>query len=277
MTSRDRHRFWSESTKDGVLVAEFRNPPMNYFVQDAVDELEPMIDSWRDSPARVIVIVGGVPGKFITHFDVEQILPGVLDPSDLVARGPVRNLQIDRMMTALNDLRQPVIAALNGDAMGFGFELALACDIRVAEAGDYRIGPCEVALGIIPGAGGTQRLVRLVGLGRALDMVLQAKVFTPQEAEREGLVTAVAASALSAALGIARHLVSFPAQGIAMAKRSLHLGSELPLSYALQLESDASLRTKLAPDTAQALQRYLDLPLERRREVFDSWRSALAD
>ena len=90
-------------------------------------------------------------------------------------------------------------------------------------------------------------------------------------------MTAVAESALTAALGIARHLADFPAQGVAMAKRSLHLGAELPLSYALQVESDASFRTKLSPDTAAALQAYLDLPLDRRRDVFDSWRSALAD
>jgi enoyl-CoA hydratase len=277
MSDVEKAGFWRESMEGDVLVAAFKNSPMNYFTQKAVNELEGLIDRWRDTPARAIVITGDIPGKFITHFDVEEILPGVLDSSDLVKRGPLRNQQIDRMLTTLTELPQPVIAALNGDAMGFGFELALACDIRVMEVGDYRIGPCEVALGIIPGAGGTQRLVRLVGLGRALDMVLQAKVFTPDEAKQEGLVTAVAVSALTAAMRLARRLSDLPAQGIAMAKRSIHLGSELPLSYALQVESDASLRTKLSPDTAQALRRYLDIPPAGRRDVFDAWRSILAD
>src|SRR5207253_3082167 len=92
------------------------------------------------------------------------------------------------LMRSLNELPKSVIAVLNGDAMGGGFELALACDIRIGECGDYRYGLLEVRFGIVFGGSGLTRLARLIGFGRALLLGLQANVHTPEDAYRLGLV-----------------------------------------------------------------------------------------
>jgi enoyl-CoA hydratase len=83
-----------------------------------------------------VILAGGAPGRFIAHFSPEEILAGVRDARRELDRGPVHNSAVNRALNALAELRMPAIAALNGDAMGFGFELALACDLRVGEKGD---------------------------------------------------------------------------------------------------------------------------------------------
>jgi enoyl-CoA hydratase/carnithine racemase len=88
----------------------------------------------------------------------------------------------------IDNMKKPTIAAINGYCGGGGCELALACDIRIAEKGDYTIGQMEILVGIIPGAGGTTRLARLVGPGKALEWVLRGRTFYPEEAKEEGLV-----------------------------------------------------------------------------------------
>lgn len=257
---------WQESLEGGVLTATYSNPPMNYYTEGAIDELEALVAGWRRSDARVIVLCGGVPGKFITHFSAEEILEGVRDPETFIDKGPVRNERLGWILRGISELSQPVIAALNGDAMGFGFELALACDLRVGQYGDHRYGLCEVSLGIIPGGGGTQRLARVVGLGKALDLVLRARVLPPEEALAHGLLTACGGDAVEVAHGIAKEICGKPPHGVAMAKRSLHRGYDVPLAEALTIETDASFRARLTATARQALEEYVDVPLEQRRD-----------
>jgi enoyl-CoA hydratase len=259
-------RLWQESVQDGILTATYSNPPMSYYTEQAIDELEELVAGWRRSTARVIVLCGGVPGKFITHFSVEEILAGVHAPETFIDKGPVRNERLSGILRGLSELNQPVIAALNGDAMGFGMELALACDLRVGQCGDHRYGLCEVSLGIIPGAGGTQRLARLVGLGKALDLVLRARVLPPEEALAHGLLSACGDDAVEVAYDIAREICGKPRHGVAMAKRSLHRGYNLSLAEALTVETDASFRARLTDSAKEALEEYVALPLAERRD-----------
>lgn len=264
-------RMWTTTEHAEVVVATYRNPPVNYYTDAAVDELQAMVREWTLDAPRVIILTGEPGGPFITHFDVEEILAGVQDPERIVRLGPVRNDAVNAVLTGLTRLRAPVIAALNGDAMGFGFELALACDLRIGQSGDHRYGLPEVKLGIMPGSGGTQRLSRLIGLGPALDLVLRARILLPDEALRVGLLTHLSDDARAASMQIANEICSMDALAVAMAKRALWQGFDAPLAAALTIESDANQRAKLGAESQRSLRRYVDLPMAQRRDWLETW------
>jgi enoyl-CoA hydratase/carnithine racemase len=245
---------------------------MNYHTDAAVGQLEEMVKSWAQSDASAIVLTGGVEGRFITHFDVDQILENQEQP-DPIFEAPRRSRRVQAVLRRLSELPQPVISAMNGDTMGFGYELALSSDIRVAQRGDYRIGLPEVRLGLIPGGSGLTRLGKLVGLARALDLILRARVLTPEEALDWGLVTELADDALAASMEIARRLAAMPAIALAMAKKALYQGIDLPLDLALAIETEASFRVKQAPEIMRPMREYLALPLDQRRAWLDPDRS----
>jgi enoyl-CoA hydratase/carnithine racemase len=142
---------------------------------------------------------------------------------------------------------KPLIAAINGLALGGGLELALACDIRIAAA-SARLGLPEVGLGLIPGWGGTQRLPRLIGHGRAAEMILAGRAVTSEEAERIGLVTVVVPDGelMAAALDMARVIAGKSPDAVRFAKEAIQKGLDLPLAEGLALEAaleDAALHT----------------------------------
>lgn len=269
-----QRKMWEQTTVDGVVVARFGDPPKSYFTEAAVGELAEMVREWADPSVRAIVLAGSVPDIFITHFSAEEILSGLQRPDRLIADGPVRNNRVNAMLQALTELPKPVVVALNGDAMGFGFELALACDVRIGQRGDYRYGLPEVRMGILPGGGGTQRLARIVGIGRAMDLILRARVLTPEEALAHGLVSMVVDDALDSAVALAHRLTDLAPVALAMAKRVLYQGADLSLGPALAMETDASFRSKLAPGALAAIERYVALPTDERRDWLDSERRA---
>src|SRR5258708_18352663 len=139
----------------------------------------------------------------------------------------------DEMMA----LPKLVIAAMNGDALGGGFELTLACDLRIGQHGDFRYGNPEVRAGVIPGAGGTQRITRLVGLARALDWVLRGRIVTPEVALELGLVHEVVDDAPARALERAEELDLLPPLSVGNAKRALYLGADTNLQAAFEIEN----------------------------------------
>jgi enoyl-CoA hydratase len=241
---------------------------MSYFTDEDVEALDRLIDGWASPDVRAVVLAGDVPGRFITHFDVDAILLKQTAPEGPV-EAPRRSRRVHALTRRLNELPKPVIAALNGDAMGWGCELALAADIRIGERGDYRYGLCEVRLGIVPGGGGLTRLARLVGPGRALHLGMLAKVMTPEEAFRYGLVEELADDALAAATELAAALAALPPTAVAMAKRIVYQGAGVPLSVALDFELESAYRAKQSPEAADALRAYLDQPLEQRRSWLD--------
>ncbi|KAE8765886.1 enoyl-CoA hydratase/isomerase family protein [Georgenia thermotolerans] len=258
--------FWSTATENGVVVARYRNPPVNYYTDVALGELDALVDGLATESVRALVLAGGTPGTFVTHFSPEEILAGIRDREALVRAGAVRSGRANRPLGRLAELPFPVIAAMNGDTMGFGYELALACDLRVGQRGNYRYGLPEVRLGVVPGAGGMQRLTRLVGLGRSLDMVLRARVFTPEDAYEHGLVDELADDALRTAVAIGREIAALPPVAVAAAKRALHAGADAPLTAALVLDGDANVRAKGGAEVVEVLTEYVGLPPNRRRE-----------
>jgi enoyl-CoA hydratase len=241
---------------------------MNYFTDADIDQLDQLVSEWDRPEVGAVVLAGGLPGKFITHFDVESILRKQEQPEGPI-EAPVRSRRFHALTGRLNELPKPVIAALNGDAMGGGFELALGCDIRIGELGDYRYGLPEVRLGIVPGGGGLTRLARLIGPGRALALGLSAKVLAPEEAYRAGLVEQLAPDAVATALELAAGIAALTPSAVAMAKRIVYQTAGLPLSVALDIELESAYRAKQSADAAAPMRTYLDLPLDERRGWLD--------
>jgi enoyl-CoA hydratase len=205
-----------------VRLVTLTNPPRGYMNASGAAELLAALEAALGDPAvRAIVFTGGVPGVFIRHYDVAEIkvVAEAARAGAVRAGGDRAASPVYALIDLLAACEKPTIAAINGICMGGGFEFALACDIRVAQAGDYPIGLPETSLGIIPGLGGLQLMARVVGLARAHEMVLRGRVVEPLEAGQLGLVHEVAPDALERALAIAAELAARPPQGLAAVKR----------------------------------------------------------
>lgn len=219
------------------------NPPMGYMDAATVPELDAATAELEADPGvRAVVITGGLPGVFIRHYSVHELerlsrnlrQQGVqVDPARLL---PERDL--DRVFRRMETMPKPVIAAINGLAMGGGFELTLACDLRIAEEGDYEVGLPEVKVGILPGAGGTQKLARLVGMPRALEMTLRGRTVSPAEALALGIVHEVvpAGGSVARARELAGEIATRSARAVAHIKRLVRMTPETPLADGLALE-----------------------------------------
>jgi len=168
--------------ENGIAVVTINNPPVNALSSQVIDELEMVVDELaQDSVVQSVVITGGGNKAFVAGADIQQF-PYMTPESgyELARKG-------QKLYAKIGALDQPVIAAINGLALGGGCELAMACDIRVGVE-NAKFGQPEVNLGIIPGYGGTQRLPRLVGSGKALLVILTGDMIDAQEAYRIGLI-----------------------------------------------------------------------------------------
>jgi enoyl-CoA hydratase/carnithine racemase len=165
----------------------------------------------------------------------------------------------------LGDLPQPVVCAINGDATGAGLELALACDVRIAAEGANFSVP-EISLGLLPLAGGTQRLPRLIGRGKALEMILTGDPIDAQEALRIGLVSAVVLHdyLLSEAEAIASRIAARGPLAVRYAKEAIARGFEMPLEQALRFETDLTIILQTTEDRAEGVRAFL----EKRKAEF---------
>jgi methylglutaconyl-CoA hydratase len=179
----------------------------------------------------VVLVHSLVPGVFCAGADLKERTK--LTEAETAAYVQ----EIGRAFTELEDLPMPVIAVIEGAAMGGGLELALAADLRVAGA-KAQLGMVETALAIIPGAGGTQRLPRLIGVSRAKELIFTARRISAEEAGRLGLVDRVvtAGEALDAALALAREILPNGPLALRLAKQAVNGGIALNLSSGLALE-----------------------------------------
>lgn len=178
------------------------------------------------------LIVTGVGRAFVAGADIEN-----LQQLGDGFSGREASLSGQDLMNSLAALPFPTIAAINGFALGGGLELALAADLRVA-AGSARLGLPEVQLGLIPGYGGTQRLPRLIGLGRALDLILTGRHVTAEEALSLGLVNRVAEDALEGARELAQACLKNAPIALGLAKEAVVRGLDVTLPQGLEIEAD---------------------------------------
>ncbi len=196
---------------DAVATARLFNPPMGCMDAVTEDELLAVLDIVDATPhIRVLVFTGRDAGVFVRHYDVKLL---ERRGRQMAQRGlsfaldrPVPEAPLHRCLARIENSPCIFIAAINGSCMGGGYELALACDLRYAQQGDYLIGLPEINIGLLPGAGGTQKLGRLMGGARALEALLLGRTFSPVEAAQQGLVHECRADALMHALAVAREL-----------------------------------------------------------------------
>jgi len=253
-----------EERADGVVVARFARPPMSYYTDEDIGQLEELVAEWTARQVPAVVLTGGVPGRFITHFEVDGILGKQVEPEGPI-EGPRRSRRIHLLTQEMNRAPMPIVAALNGDAMGVGFELALSADVRVAERADHRYGLIETRLGIVPGGTGLTRMARLVGPGKAMLLGAGARALTPEEAFAHGLVELLEDDAEAVAIELAERFATLPRTAVAMAKKIVYQSQGVPLSVALDFELESAYRAKQSPEAAPALREYLDTPPEGRR------------
>jgi len=246
-------KHWTVERHDHVEVWTYRNPPMNYFVGPGASELLELIGKAEaDAELRAIILTGGIDGKFITHYSVDELAQMAADPAECARVFPEMELGYHRMLDRIMLMPKAVIAAINGDCMGGGYELSLACDFRLAADGPYQIGLPEAVLGILPGGSGTQRLPRLIGRGKALEVMLFGNVYSPRDAERMGMVNRVLApdTLMAFAMGWARTLAKRPPRSVAAIKRAVYLGADLPLAEGLYIER-AEMRDVMCTEDAR--------------------------
>jgi len=231
----------------------------NAFNQEMIDEIR---DALRlidiDEEIRVLIITGA--GKaFQAGADIAEL--SVMQPMDILRW----NEGIVRINAALEKLRQPVIAAINGAAMGGGLELAISCTLRVIEE-SVKMAIPEVKLGIIPGTGGTQRLPRLIGKGRAAEILLTGEPIDAQEAYRIGLVNEVVpdGEAVNGAEEMARKIMANAPIAVEMAKDALEIGKDLPLEHAVQYSQKNCVTCFSTEDMKEGMSAFL----ERRKADF---------
>ena len=241
--------------RQGALTVVTITPADGFMNRHTVAELDALTrDLEADEQCRGVIFTGGHKGVFMRHYDVRE-LAAMSDA--LRAKGasfgearPVeREREIDGLLGRLGSMAKITIAAINGFAMGGGFEFCLACDLRIAAAGDYEVGLPELKIGLLPGAGGTQRLLRFIGPARAAELLLCGGTLSPSRAQSYGMLNEVVdGPVLPAALDMAQRYATMPPVAFAHIKRLLREGAERPLPEALVLERTLFLDTLVSDD-----------------------------
>ncbi|MGP1254370.1 MAG: enoyl-CoA hydratase/isomerase family protein [Kiloniellales bacterium] len=225
-----------------VAAVALSNPPHGLMDEAMEQELAAVVEELEADPSiRAVVLTGGQEGVFVRHYDV-----AVLERRGraLAARGlsfsperPVPEATFHGTLRRMEESNKAYVAALNGTAMGGGFELALACDLRLVQDGPFDLGLPEINLGILPGAGGTQRLPRLIGQARALELTLLGGTLSPRRTTEIGLALAcIEGPVLPVALETAQRLAAKPPQALAHIKRLVRGAAATPLADGLAAE-----------------------------------------
>ena len=219
--------------RDSIAYVTLNRPQvLNIYNIQMRDDLYQVLQAIRDDPeVRIAIFKGAGEKAFCAGADLSEFLT---TPSPVIAR----QVRFGRDVWGLFlSIPQPLIAAVHGYVLGSGIEIALCCDIRIASE-DTRFGLPEVGLGIIPAAGGTQTLPRIIGRGRALEMLLTNRWLTSGEALQFGLVNRVVPKEklLDTAVELAKKIASYDPMAVRNAKEAVLRGSDLPLTVGLDLE-----------------------------------------
>ncbi len=245
-----------QTRQDGrVRILTLNRPDARNALNAAIrTELIACVQEAENDASVGAIVLTGAGSTFAAGADIRELL----------ARNTTQQrefLQPPHIYSVIEQLRKPVVAAINGHALGAGLELATACDVRVA-SDKAKLGQPEVGLGLIPGGGGTQRLVRLVGKGAASMLVYTGDPISAQDALRIGLVDAVASAdkVVEQAIGLAAAMARNDVAALGAAKRALRAATRLPHDEGLRVEIDEFLALHARPQTRAALQAFLDRP-----------------
>jgi enoyl-CoA hydratase/carnithine racemase len=248
-------------TADGPLgFITLDKPPANSYDLEFMTEFSEAVDEAVVGATRVVIVQSASEKFFSAGADIKKFLEG--DVSANMEMIKVSQSAFRRMAAA----PQVFIAYIAGHALGGGLEIALACDIRLAAAGLYKLGLPEVTLGLLPGNGGTQRLTRLIGPSRALELLLTGRTYTVELAREMGLVADVynADTAESEVREYAERLAGGAGLAIAAIKRCVHEGGELALANGLALEAELMEQLFKSKDADEGLHAFI----EKRKPEF---------
>ncbi|MAN33304.1 MAG: enoyl-CoA hydratase [Acidimicrobiaceae bacterium] len=246
------------TVRDGVATVLIDNPPINLMTSGLFRSLAKVsVDLSKDDEVRVVVLRSANPEFFIAHFDVTAILEF---PTNGEAVEEPELGGFDRMCEAYRTMGKVTIAELRGRVGGGGAELSSACDMRFGDLETFQWNQMEVPLGILPGGGGTQRIPRLVGIGRAMEVVLGADDVDAETAERWGFLNrAMSGDSLSAYVdALATRIASFPPAAVREAKRAVNASVERSLDEGLKYESYLFQVLLRDVDAQPSMRQYLD-------------------
>lgn len=246
--------------KDGVAIATMTREPGNTYNLDLMHELDQVIEDVRfDHDVKVVVLAGGGEKFFSAGADINMLNTAEPRYKSMFC------LHCNETLQELERIPKLVIAALNGHCVGGGLEIALACDMRVMGRDSGMIGLPEVNLGVLPGTGGSQRLPRLIGKGRALEMMVTGKLIKPEEAQSIGLINRVVdGDATEAAVAWATELAQGATMAQGLIKLAVQEGTEMSLNAGLALERELQNRLFASGDAKEGISAYV----EKRKAEF---------
>ncbi len=246
------------TVRDGVATVLIDNPPINLMTSGLFRSLAKVsVDLSKDDEVRVVVLRSANPEFFIAHFDVAAILEFPVN-GEAVEEPELGGF--DRMCEAYRTMDKVTIAELRGRVGGGGAELSSACDMRFGDLETFQWNQMEVPLGILPGGGGTQRIPRLIGIGRTMEVVLGADDVDAETAERWGFLNrAMSGDSLSAYVdALATRIASFPSAAVREAKRAVNASVERSLDEGLKYESYLFQVLLRDVDAQPSMRQYLD-------------------
>ena len=244
-------------TRDGIAIISLNDPPANTYSYEMMQQLDrAILDARMDEAVQVIVITGKGEKFFCAGADI-QMLANVTPTYKYYFC-----LHANETLNRLEQTPKLVIAAINGHCVGGGLEVAMAADIRIARKGAGKMGLPEVSLGVLPGTGGTQRLVRIVGKSRAIEMMATGQLFDFERGLELGIVNQI-----FEAEGFAERVHEYARQftapnkaahAVGRIKRAVQTGSEIPFESALALERELQQQLFQSEDAKEGLDAYVN-------------------
>lgn len=245
---------WSKQNNIATII--INNPPVNVLSAHVVEQLSIAADEIeRDSEVKVVILTGAGDRAFMAGGNIKEF-PAWMGKG--VEEAKQKSLWLQEPLNKIENISCPTIAAINGVALGGGCELALCCDIRIAEEHVF-IGLPEIKLGLFPGAGGTQRLPRLIGKAKAKEMIFTGEPLSAEEAKQIGLVNHVVpkGKSLEKALELANVINNYSLPSLILAKRSIDEGYEKILNDGLLIEAENFGRVFQTKDVKEGVEAFI--------------------
>ena len=251
-----------------IIICYLSNPPTHTLTAQGLMEIHDFLDSLASNKKlRVLAFTGAGEDVFIRHYEVGELADSAekniskeKETSKTENNSKKELHGFHKMLLKMRDLDAIVIAGINGNTAGGGCEFSLGCDLRVMSSGDYFIGLPETGVGILPGGGGTQRLARLIGTSRALDLILHGKLIPNTKALEYGIINEILPkdSFIESLKEYCQVLANRAPIALREVKKAIHKGIDLPLEEALLVEQEAFNETMNSKDAARAMRTMLN-------------------
>jgi len=251
-----------------IIICYLSNPPTHTLTAQGLLEIHDFLDSLvTNKELRILAFTGAGEDVFIRHYEVGELADSAeknisqQEETKKLENNPIKELHgFHKMLLKIRDLNAIVVAGINGNTAGGGCEFSLGCDLRVMSSGDYFIGLPETSVGILPGGGGTQRLARLIGSSRALDLILHGQLISNVKALEFGIINEILPkeSFLKSLKEYCQILANRAPIALREVKRAIHRGMDLPLEEALLIEQEAFNKTMNSKDAAKAMRTMLN-------------------